>query len=609
MGAAKQFEQDWTINPTTLPFAENVHSDALAILLMKGIQLEELENELPGCRNSVSATLFQPTGPTPVTRLENVEDNDVKPDVATLAAGLARLATPSRTTVIETTVVSPSAAASVPREIPHAATTSTHADATSAFQGPTPLIDTGVGEMSFIGWHPKDPSQLATGGSDALSRVYRFEWSQGSVMDPMSATRIDMPSGVSNLWMVTGLAWHPTGQALAVSASSQTGTASGQVSLFDEMGRLVCNYAMTGNVVLSLQWMPSGRALLAATPHPTEVNSSQIIICEARTGDFIAEMVVPRSVIQVAWLDDRRFFLGCTESVMLISFDGRYELLWEEATSDGETIELMRLDPVTRQLATVTYGGMLEIWGREGRRHATSASETVPSAMEWQPLPNSESGSTAEINGETNDDNNSTTTTHDHPRLLATSCIDTGTIKIWDVNNLGSSPLHTLNFTDRHLPVYTLAFSPDGTHLAGASWGKILVWKISQDGRSYETTESWYSPGLARYDGESRWTIEDEGEGHEQGDGQGQGQGEGQQGQEQESSEMTVTMTNGDGHGHGHGHGNGNGNSQGRAIYHQDPQQMLSYNSDGTKMAYAVGHHIAIIPTSSSSSSSSSLEA
>ncbi len=152
-----------------------------------------------------------------------------------------------------------------------------------------------------------------------------------------------------------------------------------------------------------------------------------------------------------------------------------------------------------------------------------------------------------------NGDANDVTTFSDSnlPRLLATSCAESGTIKVWDANNPASA-LRTLAFTDRYLPIHALAFSPDGSHLAGASWGKILVWKISEDGRSCETTDSWYSPGLARYDGESRWTVEEE------------------------RSSM---------------------NGASRELYHQDPQQMLSYNSDGTRMAYAVGHHVSHIPS------------
>ncbi len=285
------------------------------------------------------------------------EDTDVKPDVASLAAGLAQLAPPSRTTIIETTVVSPSTTARAPLPIAHA-TIGTQADENSEFHGPTPLVDLGVGEMSFIGWHPKDPSQLAIAGSDALARIYRFDWSP---TDQMNAARVDTIEDASMLWVVSALAWHPSGKGLAIAASSPTGMVPTQVTSWDEMGRKMCTYPMGDNVVLSLQWMPSGRALLAASPHPTDVNSSEIIIWEAQTGMIVRELVLPRTVVYAAWLDERRFFLGCTTSLVLFSFDGRYQMLWEEGTSDGETIELMRVDPVTRQLATATYGGMLEV--------------------------------------------------------------------------------------------------------------------------------------------------------------------------------------------------------------------------------------------------------
>ena len=62
------------------------------------------------------------------------------------------------------------------------------------------------------------------------------------------------------------------------------------------------------------------------------------------------------------------------------------------------------------------------------------------------------------------------------PRRLASASLD-GTVRIWN----GNAPyqcLHTLPLGLSRFPVMAMAFSPDGSVLAAATSGKVLMWEL-----------------------------------------------------------------------------------------------------------------------------------
>lgn len=129
-------------------------------------------------------------------------------------------------------------------------------------------------------------------------------------------------------------------------------------------------------------------------------------------------------------------------------------------------------------------------------------------------------------------------------RLLATSSMD-GTVKIWDAHD--SRLIQTLKFGDES-PVMVIGFTPDGNQVAAANWEKVLVFNTEDGG---PPRSCWLSDLEKIYKGQ---------------------------------------LTNGNGVDRDSGIGD-DGEEDGMS----GPSCSLSWNSEGTQLAFGVGSQVKLI--------------
>ncbi len=99
------------------------------------------------------------------------------------------------------------------------ASTGTQVDPVTELASQTAVLDTNVGDVLHSVWSPTNPTQLATAGSDALARVWKFTWSNASLAEELKSSQVDAFDRDDDVpWVVSALSWHPAGSMIAVAA-------------------------------------------------------------------------------------------------------------------------------------------------------------------------------------------------------------------------------------------------------------------------------------------------------------------------------------------------------------------------------------------------------
>ncbi|KAL2136686.1 hypothetical protein VTI74DRAFT_2097 [Chaetomium olivicolor] len=333
-------------------------------------------------------------------------------------------------------------------------------------------------------WNPRDPSLLATAGTDALARIWTLPCgaapdTQTGHVDParrqfMSIIDEDLPKNAT----VSAMAWSSSGQLIAV--GTELGTKS-RVSIWSVDGTSMHRFDGLDSPVTNLCWSPDNNFLLAVSPDvsnglgnagtllhissPSMVNSMSHVIDHDLRSDSL----------DATWISDTEFVLcggdllisfGCTEQGIV---QGR-----KFPSGTDERFSLVEFDPWSKLVATASDKGFIDIWDESGKRRSIPAHDGGVTSLKWQPL-----------QGEPVEDE----------RLLVSGGED-GAILIWNVRSAENKPKYSITMPPP-LAVNNLSMSPDGAFIAVATHDRVMVWKMGEHTipkASWVPQPGWQSP-------------------------------------------------------------------------------------------------------------------
>ncbi|KAH7367254.1 WD40-repeat-containing domain protein [Plectosphaerella cucumerina] len=314
-------------------------------------------------------------------------------------------------------------------------------------------------------WNPKDPSILAAAGTDALACVWTVSRATAvpssaepgshhvNGATPPSRSLLDqLPRSAT----VSQMAWNSAGTSIAV-AADHDGSAS--VLIVDTDGNVELTINVAEGPVLRLCWNPNDSALLSIIPFENGARVTINYPAENRELVFLLPghdlMSYP---LDATWVNDTDFLL-CGGDVMVLLRCTETEVMLERKleTKPDDQLAQVRYDERSRLAATSSLTGALDLWDDAGQRQTISAHSGTITALQWQPLPEG-------------------TQPEQDERLLASGG-DDGAILIWNARRPDQKAKCFLTMDG---PIVGLAFTPDGAFIAGATVGRILIWKVGE---------------------------------------------------------------------------------------------------------------------------------
>ncbi|EXK95691.1 hypothetical protein FOQG_03015 [Fusarium oxysporum f. sp. raphani 54005] len=319
-------------------------------------------------------------------------------------------------------------------------------------------------------WNPRDPSILAAGGTDALARVWTVP--RAGPIEPgqdhvslQGHSLIDRD--VSRDTITTAMSWTSDGAAIAVATDSRN---HASINVWSAEGAHLQSMELSEPPIIKMLWNPNNTALLAISP---DKGGTLITVHYPPAGNSLSYVLPDHNIdatpFDAAWTGEAEFLLcggdlmlclQCTETTIVQA--RKFE------TKDDDLFSQVLFDGRSRLAATSSDKGTLDLWDESGQRRSISAHQGTITAMQWQPLPENQSGP-------------------DDERLIATGGDDCA-ILIWNARMPESKPKCFLTMDS---PIMRLAFTPDGAFIAGATSTQILIWKVG----SYAVPRaSWSRP-------------------------------------------------------------------------------------------------------------------
>ncbi|KAG7109177.1 F-box-like/WD repeat-containing protein TBL1XR1 like [Verticillium longisporum] len=250
------------------------------------------------------------------------------------------------------------------------------------------------------------------------------------------------------------IAWNSVGSAIAV-AIDHEGKTSVQVRGTD--GSQLGKFDVTESPVIKLRWNPTDTALLGIAP---ENGGALISVFQPLTSTtltyFLPDHDIDNWPLDAAWTSEATILLcggqvlvslRCTDTAIVV--DKKIE------TQPDDNFSQVQFDTRSNLAATASASGVLDLWNEAGERHAISAHSGAITALQWQPVPKD-----AHV--------------PDDERLIASGGDDCA-ILIW---NARKPDQKAKCFLTMDSPIVRLAFTPDGAFIAGATAGRILIWKV-----------------------------------------------------------------------------------------------------------------------------------
>ncbi|KAK4667223.1 hypothetical protein QC763_307300 [Podospora pseudopauciseta] len=331
-------------------------------------------------------------------------------------------------------------------------------DSTEASENPIVLISK---------WNPKDPSILATGGTDALARIWTLP--RGAAPDAALPDHVDtaprylhLGDDLPNDSTVTSMAWSSNGALIALGI--EIGNKS-RLGVWAADGTSAYRFEGLDSPITNLCWSPNDKFLLAISPDMTNglENPRTLIQVSSPTTvnpmSHILNYDIHSYPVDATWIGESSFIL-CGQG-MLTAFrctEKEVVQIGEFETRKDERFQYVKFDWRSSLVATGSEAGFIDIWDESSRRRSIKAHDGAITAMQWQPL----QADPAE--GE---------------RLLVSCGIDGG-IFVWNVlGGLENRPKYSITL-DSPLAANSLAISPDGSHIAVATHDRILIWKLGE---------------------------------------------------------------------------------------------------------------------------------
>jgi len=244
---------------------------------------------------------------------------------------------------------------------------------------------------------------------------------------------------------VTTLDWKHDGSLLA------TGSYDGQARVWSASGQLTQTLSRHKGPIFSLKWNRTGQFLLSGSVDKTA------IVWDVGAGEVRQQFSFhTEPTLDVDWRDDTSFASCSTDRVIFVCALGEERYLKRFEGHEDE-VNAIKWDPSGTLLASCSDDHTAKVWSmeRDGALQDLRDHQKEIYTLKWSPAGRGSANPTA-------------------PLLLATASFD-ATVRLWDARS--GQCLHVL---DRHSqPVYSVAFSADGRHLASGSFDRRLhIWAV-----------------------------------------------------------------------------------------------------------------------------------
>ncbi|XP_068390202.1 F-box-like/WD repeat-containing protein TBL1X isoform X1 [Eschrichtius robustus] len=336
-------------------------------------------------------------------------------------------------------------------------------------------------EVFICAWNPVS-DLLASGSGDSTARIWNLnENSNGGSTQLVLRHCIregghDVPSNKD----VTSLDWNSDGTLLA------TGSYDGFARIWTEDGNLASTLGQHKGPIFALKWNKKGNYILSAGVDKTT------IIWDAHTGEAKQQFPFHSApALDVDWQNNTAFASCSTDMCIHVCRLGSDRPV---KTFQGHTNEVnaIKWDPSGMLLASCSDDMTLKIWSMKQDTcvHDLQAHSKEIYTIKWSPTGPATSNPNSSImlaSTQKKKEKICFTTValfsvylvhvleeEECTRLLSleTASFDS-TVRLWDVER--GVCIHTL--TKHQEPVYSVAFSPDGKHLASGSFDKCVhIW-------------------------------------------------------------------------------------------------------------------------------------
>ncbi|EGO56744.1 hypothetical protein NEUTE1DRAFT_123216 [Neurospora tetrasperma FGSC 2508] len=339
----------------------------------------------------------------------------------------------------------------------------------------------------FCEWNPSNPSILAVAGTEALARLWTLSRGDAPVadipaghVDDRTAPPFTLNSSFSSLTeqdvlkssTVSSLAWNADGTAIALAVDHG---GKSRVSIWDVNGSPIHRFDGVDPPVIKLRWSPNKDLILGVSLDSRGIMVTVFSLSTANSVSHLLERTLDDSVLDVCWVSETEFVICGGDCLVALRCEEKgIEPGREFDTDKDESFSQIKYDAKTGLIATATEKGVIHIWDQAGQRRSISAHIGNITGLLWQPL-----------DREPEEDE----------RLLASSGED-GAICIWNVRNADNKAKYSMTMADQ---IASIAMTPDGTYIAGATADRVLVWKLDDPTVPYaswnkESHPGWRSP-------------------------------------------------------------------------------------------------------------------